>query len=87
MRSEKVTLYAYSLACCTNILLFYSYALYIKLYTRSLQVLVVGNSRLGRVKIPSCIACDRPLIDKVRATVHLLLCVVALHNSVLRYTA
>jgi hypothetical protein len=28
--------------------------------------LVVGNSRLGRVKIPSCIACDRPLIDKVR---------------------
>jgi len=30
------------------------------------QVLVVGNSRLGRVKIPSCIACDRPLLDKVR---------------------
>eukprot|EP01034_Spumella_vulgaris_P027942 gene27942-34728_t len=30
------------------------------------QVLVVGNSRLGRVKIPSCIACDRPLIEKVR---------------------
>ncbi|KAJ1403565.1 hypothetical protein B484DRAFT_405064 [Ochromonadaceae sp. CCMP2298] len=30
------------------------------------QVLVVGNSRLGRVKIPSCLACDRPLIDKVR---------------------
>jgi len=29
------------------------------------QVLVVGNSRLGRVKIPSCIACDRPLLDKV----------------------
>jgi hypothetical protein len=26
----------------------------------------VGNSRLGRVKIPSCLACDRPLIDKVR---------------------
>lgn len=29
------------------------------------QVLVVGNSRLGRIKIPSCVACDRPLIDKV----------------------
>lgn len=27
---------------------------------------MVGNSRLGRVKIPSCVACDRPLIDKVR---------------------
>ena len=30
------------------------------------QVLVVSNSRFGRVKIPSCIACDRPLVDKVR---------------------
>ena len=29
------------------------------------QVLVVGNSRLGRMKIPSCIACDRPLLTKV----------------------
>ena len=28
---------------------------------------MVGNSRLGRVKIPSCLACDRPLIDKVRS--------------------
>ena len=28
------------------------------------QVLTVGNSRLGRVKIPSCIACDRPLMEK-----------------------
>jgi len=30
------------------------------------QVLVVGNSRFGRMKIPTCIACDRPLVDKVR---------------------
>lgn len=30
------------------------------------QVLVVSNSRFGRVKVPSCIACDRPLVDKVR---------------------
>jgi len=30
------------------------------------QVLLLGNSRLGRIKIPSCIACDRPLLDKVR---------------------
>lgn len=30
-----------------------------------MQVLTVGNSRLGRIKIPTCIACDRPLIDKV----------------------
>jgi hypothetical protein len=30
------------------------------------QVLVIGNSRFGRVKIPSCIACDRPLLNKVR---------------------
>jgi len=29
------------------------------------QVLVVGNSRFGRIKIPSCIACDRPLLNKV----------------------
>jgi Asp-tRNA(Asn)/Glu-tRNA(Gln) amidotransferase C subunit len=29
------------------------------------QVLIVGNSRFGRMKIPSCIACDRPLLDKV----------------------
>jgi hypothetical protein len=26
----------------------------------------VGNSRLGRVKIPTCIACDRPLLQKVQ---------------------
>ena len=30
------------------------------------QVLVIGNSRFGRLKIPSCIACDRPLLNKVR---------------------
>lgn len=30
------------------------------------QMVVVGNSRLGRTKIPSCIACDRPMLDKVR---------------------
>jgi len=33
--------------------------------TKHNQVLTVGNSRLGRIKIPTCIACDRPLIDKV----------------------
>jgi hypothetical protein len=32
------------------------------------QVLVVSNSRFGRVKVASCIACDRPLLDKVRQT-------------------
>lgn len=30
------------------------------------QVLVAGNSRLGRTKIPTCIACDRPLVEKTR---------------------
>jgi len=30
------------------------------------QVVVTGNTRVGRVKIPSCIACDRPLLEKVR---------------------
>lgn len=30
------------------------------------QVLVPTYSRAGRVKIPSCIACDRPLLEKVR---------------------
>ncbi len=30
------------------------------------QVLIVGNSRGSRIKIPTCIACDRPLLDKVR---------------------
>ena len=29
-------------------------------------MLVAGHSRIGRVKIPSCIACDRPLVEKVR---------------------
>ena len=29
------------------------------------QVLVPTYSRAGRVKIPSCIACDRPLLEKV----------------------
>ena len=28
--------------------------------------MVTGNTRIGRVKIPSCIACDRPLLEKVR---------------------
>lgn len=27
---------------------------------------MTGNSRMGRVSLPSCIACDRPLIEKVR---------------------
>ena len=27
---------------------------------------MTGNTRIGRVKIPSCIACDRPLLEKVR---------------------
>lgn len=30
------------------------------------QVLVVSHSRFGAIKIPTCIACDRPLLDKVR---------------------
>ena len=29
------------------------------------KVLMVGNSRLGRIKIPTCIDCDRPLAEKV----------------------
>jgi len=32
--------------------------------TKHNQVLTIGNSRLGRIKIPSCIACDRPLLEK-----------------------
>jgi hypothetical protein len=35
--------------------------------TKHNQVLVAGNSRLGRVKVPTCIACDRPLLEKVSA--------------------
>ena len=30
------------------------------------QILVAGHTRIGRIKIPTCIACDRPLVDKVR---------------------
>ena len=30
------------------------------------QVLITGHSRLGRVQLPSCIACDRPLAKKKR---------------------
>jgi hypothetical protein len=30
------------------------------------QVLLPTQTRAGRVKIPSCIACDRPLLEKVR---------------------
>ena len=30
------------------------------------QVLIVGGSRYGNIKIPTCIACDRPLLNKVR---------------------
>lgn len=33
--------------------------------TKHNQVLVVGNSRLGKIHIPSCIACDRPLVERV----------------------
>lgn len=29
-------------------------------------MVVTNNTRIGRVKIPSCIACDRPLLEKVR---------------------
>jgi hypothetical protein len=30
------------------------------------QVLITGHSRLGRVQLPTCIACDRPLAAKKR---------------------
>eukprot|EP01041_Mallomonas_annulata_P002401 gene2401-4658_t len=30
------------------------------------QVMVPGSTRFGRIKIPTCIACDRPLLNKVR---------------------
>ena len=30
------------------------------------QVLITGHSRVGRVQLPSCIACDRPLTNKKR---------------------
>merc|ERR1711916_16221 len=30
------------------------------------QVLIVGGSKYGKIKIPCCIACDRPLLNKVR---------------------
>jgi hypothetical protein len=29
------------------------------------KVLVLGSTLLGRVKIPTCIACDRPLVERV----------------------
>ena len=31
------------------------------------QVLITGHSRLGRVQLPTCLACDRPLANKQRA--------------------
>lgn len=31
--------------------------------------MVPGQSRLGRIKIPTCIACDRPLLNKVNVSV------------------
>ena len=31
------------------------------------QVLITGHSRLGRVQLPTCVACDRPLANKQRA--------------------
>ncbi len=34
-------------------------------YLACLKVLTVGNTRFGKVSIPSCIACDRPLLEKV----------------------
>jgi hypothetical protein len=30
------------------------------------QVVVMGHSRIGRVALPTCVACDRPLVEKVR---------------------
>lgn len=47
---------------------------FLKLLTKALdvglskfdQVTIPGSTRLGRLKIPSCIACDRPLVSKVR---------------------
>lgn len=37
--------------------------------TKHNQVLNIGSSRLGRIKIPTCIACDRPLVEKARTDV------------------
>jgi hypothetical protein len=31
------------------------------------QVQVIGNTRIGRVSVPTCVACDRPLASKGRA--------------------
>jgi len=30
------------------------------------QVLVMGHTRMGKVSIPTCVACDRPLMEKMR---------------------
>ena len=50
------------------------------------QVLLLGNSRLGRIKIPSCIACDRPLLDKVSVLCgHLQWKIVFVSNNTLKH--
>lgn len=33
--------------------------------TKCDQVILTGQSRVGRIKVPSCIACDRPLLSRV----------------------
>jgi chromosome segregation ATPase len=35
--------------------------------TKYEQVQVIGNTRIGRVSVPTCVACDRPLVSKGRA--------------------
>ena len=37
------------------------------------KVLVLGSTLFGKVKIPSCIACDRPLLEKVLTSERLFL--------------
>ena len=39
--------------------------LFFLLIDYTIKVLVLGSTLFGKVKIPSCIACDRPLLEKV----------------------
>jgi hypothetical protein len=50
------------------------------------QIIATGTSRLGRIKIPSCIACDRPLVSKVHPPAHSLSLTLSVFHQVLRDT-
>jgi hypothetical protein len=65
-KHNQVSLFISGLLLFVLLISFLGFLTVLFLSTLLSQILVVGNSRLGRLKIPTCIACDRPLIEKVR---------------------